>query len=107
MNLLSNAIQHGEGPIELRVHEADHRRALVTEVTSHGPVIPANVIAQIFDPFSGGDPNAPRPGLGLGLYIVNQIAIAHAARCTVDSSDAGTTFTVRWPRANRKLAAVG
>ena len=107
VNLLSNAIQHGEGRIELRVHEADHRRAIVTEVTSHGPVIPANVIAQIFDPFSGGDPNAPRPGLGLGLYIVNQIALAHAATCTVTSTDAATTFTIRWPRANRKLAAAG
>ena len=98
VNLLSNAIQHGEGKIELQVHEADHRRALVTSVTSHGPVIPANVIPQIFDPFSGADPNAPRAGLGLGLYIVQQIALAHAARCTVESSDAATTFTIRWPR---------
>lgn len=36
--------------------------------------------------------------MGLGLYIVKQIAEAHAGRIEVKSSEAeGTTFTLRLP----------
>ena len=51
-----------------------------------------------------------RKGLGLGLYIVQQIALAHGATCEVDSNESGTTFKVRWPRAPgaaRRKAASG
>ena len=96
-NLLSNAIQHGTGAIELSARETDDGGAIVTAVTSHGPPIPASVLAHIFDPFARG-PN-PGGGLGLGLYIVQQIAQAHGATCEVKSSGDRTTFTIRWPRA--------
>jgi signal transduction histidine kinase len=40
-----------------------------------------------------------RTGLGLGLYIVRQIALGHGAHCSVTSTeDDGTTFVVEWPR---------
>jgi signal transduction histidine kinase len=107
VNLVSNAIHHGDGPIEVTATEATHQRTLITTVTSHGPVIPANVLAQIFDPFSGGDPSSPRSGLGLGLYIVNQIALGHGATCKVTSTEAGTTFSIRWPRSKKRVAATG
>jgi signal transduction histidine kinase len=95
-NLLSNAVQHGLGPIELAAHETPEREAIVTAVTSHGPPIPADVLARIFDPFSRAATS--HAGLGLGLYIVQQIAQAHGATCDVHSSREGTTFAIRWPR---------
>jgi signal transduction histidine kinase len=109
-NLLSNAIQHGEGPIELRAYETPDHRAVITEVESHGAVIPARVRDRIFEPFSEADPDAPRQGLGLGLYIVHQIALAHGALSEVESTEQATTFSIRWPRTPgtaRRAAAAG
>ena len=100
-NLLSNAVHHGTGPIELAARETADGSAIVTSVTSHGPPIPAGLLAHIFDPFARG--HTTRGGLGLGLYIVQQIAQAHGASCEVRSSAKGTTFAIRWPRAQKQL----
>jgi signal transduction histidine kinase len=99
-NLVSNAIHHGRGPIDIVVRETDDRLAIVTEVTNHGGPIPAHVIDRMFDPFAHLDPIGPRSDLGLGLYIVAEVARAHDATCTVRSDEEGTTFAIRWPRAS-------
>ena len=53
----------------------------------------------LFDPFSRADVSRPRHGLGLGLYIAQQIVHAHGGTLTVASAPgAGTTFTVVLPR---------
>jgi signal transduction histidine kinase len=51
---------------------------------------------------SDGTPG-DRPGsMGLGLYIVREVAIAHGGSAAVSSSVAeGTTFTLRLPRSRR------
>jgi signal transduction histidine kinase len=36
--------------------------------------------------------------VGLGLYIVQAIVVAHSGTIDVESSDDGTTFTIRLPR---------
>jgi signal transduction histidine kinase len=95
-NLLSNAVQHGEGPIEMAAYETPEHDAVITAVTSHGEPIPPEVLARIFDPFARAETS--RAGLGLGLYIVQQIAQAHGAICDVHSSRDATTFAIRWPR---------
>ena len=99
-NLVSNAIRHGSGAIEVSARESEDRRAIVTEVTSHGAPIPEPELARMFDPFVSVDPIGPRAGLGLGLYIVWQIARAHGATCSVRSTPDATTFAIRWPRAH-------
>lgn len=109
-NLLANAITHSEGRIEVRAYETDDRHAIITEVTSHGEMIPAELRERLFDPFSHGDIAGPRRGLGLGLFIVQQIAIAHGGLCDVTSTEDATTFSIRWPRTpgeERRLAANG
>ncbi|HEY0253917.1 MAG TPA: HAMP domain-containing sensor histidine kinase, partial [Kofleriaceae bacterium] len=50
-NLVGNAIEHGQDPVEIAAHETEDRRALVTSVTSHGRVIDPVELAQLFDPF--------------------------------------------------------
>jgi signal transduction histidine kinase len=107
-NLISNAVHHTDGSIEIRAYEEADGRAIFTEVTSHGAPIPEDVQRQLFDPFAHFDGAAPRHGLGLGLYIVQQIALAHGGVCGVHSDEAGTTFSIRWPRshgAHRRKAA--
>jgi hypothetical protein len=109
-NLIANAINHSEGSVEVRAYETDDRHAIITEVTSHGEKIPDGLRERLFDPFAQGDIAGPRRGLGLGLFIVQQIAIAHGALCDVTSDEKATTFSIRWPRVpghERRVAAVG
>jgi len=59
----------------------------------------------LFDPFRGRARGPRSDGLGLGLFIVQQIALAHGGRVDVESCErAGTTFRLRLPR-GEKLAA--
>jgi signal transduction histidine kinase len=65
--------------------------------------VPAGLAPVLFDPFRRGDGDAPRSsGLGLGLYIAREIAVAHGGTIDFASNEAeGTTFTLRLPRAAR------
>jgi signal transduction histidine kinase len=98
-NLLVNAIQHGNAQqVSVRVRrEGD--QALI-EVHNDGPAIPEDVMANIFNPL-GRERNVVRnqDGLGLGLFICQEIAKAHGGTITASStSDAGTTFAVHLNR---------
>jgi two-component system, sensor histidine kinase and response regulator len=99
-NLIGNAIQHGtaEQPIEVR---ADGSRPMtVTLAVTNGGNIPADVLPNVFDPFRGGQRHLGRnEGLGLGLYIVQQIVVAHMGTVDVRNEDGGrVTFKVTIPR---------
>ncbi len=98
-NLLSNAIQHGQDPIEIHASETSDHRAIVTSVINRGPAIPQSVLNTLFDPFRAASTN--HAGLGLGLYIVAEIARAHGATYDVSSSQHETRFAIRWPRTPR------
>ena len=97
-NLVSNGIEHGQGSIEVAAYESDDRARVITTVTSHGTPIAPDVLARLFDPFARGDTGTTRRGLGLGLYIAHQIALAHGATIDVTSDAAATVFTITWPR---------
>ena len=104
-NLLSNAVQHGSqrSPVTLTaVGEVD---AVIVKVINSGEPIPSGALAAIFEPLVQA-PNASSEGhersktsLGLGLFIVREIVLAHGGTISVESSmAAGTVFTIRLPR---------
>jgi signal transduction histidine kinase len=100
MNLLLNARQHGQkdGPIEVSL--LGEGATLVLRVHNFGPVIPAALRPRLFEAFqrAAGKPGEGGGGVGLGLFIVNEIVRAHAAAIAVTSSESeGTTFAVRFP----------
>jgi signal transduction histidine kinase len=98
-NLVSNARHYGADPLIVRAWEREDKHAVLAAVTNHGPPIPKDVIARIFDPFARATVVRRDGGLGLGLYIVDQIALAHGGTCTVRSTaEEGTTFTIELPR---------
>ncbi len=91
-NLVGNAIQHSGG-VPARVTVADQGQQVSLSVQNHGPAIAAQVLPRLFEPFRRGDTSAE--GLGLGLYIVREIAHAHRGSVGVTSTASeGTTFTV-------------
>jgi len=96
-NLIGNALQHGTPGSAVRVRATPSERHVVVAVHNAG-CIPADVLPALFDPFRTRQPSS-KSGLGLGLYIAQQIAKAHAGDLRVESSEAaGTTFTVQLPR---------
>jgi PAS domain S-box-containing protein len=101
-NLIGNAARHGATDGEVRVSlDGTPERVLHATVRNAGAMPPERV-AMLFDPLTGsGRPGGEKSeGLGLGLFISKQIALAHGGTLTVDSNDAtGTVFQVSLPRA--------
>ncbi|MGA1837761.1 HAMP domain-containing sensor histidine kinase [Herbiconiux sp. 11R-BC] len=69
-------------------------------VTDDGPGIAAELVPELFERFARGDSSRSRRAgsSGLGLAIVSSIVDNHGGTISVDSSPAGTTFTVRLAR---------
>ena len=99
-NLLSNAIAYSPPASTVRIgtHESDDAQ-LVIEVQNVGPIIPPCELETIFDPFRrGAETLRTTEGLGLGLFIARQIAVAHEGTIDVTSTASdGTLFTVTFP----------
>ncbi len=97
-NLVGNAVQHGGGaPVRVTVDGASLDGVKVT-VFNQGAPIPEQLRAGLFDPFKRAERNREQ-GLGLGLYIADQIIRVHGGHLTVTSSEAeGTSFTIELPR---------
>ena len=113
-NLLSNAVAHGGDPIV--AEPKDQGDQINIEVRNAGE-IPAAVLLNIFAPFSPpatdrrhgsapGDVERRRGHLGLGLYIVREIAVAHGGNVAAESHDGQTIFRLTLPRLARVDHAV-
>jgi signal transduction histidine kinase len=101
LNLVTNAVNYGQGGKAVQTAvDGEGRDEVVIKVHNHGPAIPADLLPQLFEPFRRGVPPDRSPGgLGLGLYIAQQIVLAHDGKIDVESTDeGGTTFTLRLPR---------
>jgi two-component system sensor histidine kinase/response regulator len=98
-NLVANAIQHGAPGTPARVTAAGTEREIVVRVQNSG-VIPAELLPTLFDPFRARPITTSKgAGLGLGLFIAQQVALAHGGTVSVESSEAtATVFTVRLAR---------
>jgi signal transduction histidine kinase len=106
-NLIANGIKYTPAGGSVRVSaEADGDR-VVLRVADTGIGIAEEDLPRVFDEFyrtKGGREFTTR-GTGLGLAIVKSIAEAHAAEVSVESRlGEGTTFIVRFPRADRSAA---
>jgi signal transduction histidine kinase len=103
-NLIGNAIKHGTTGKPVRVKFAVSDKEVEIAVHNDG-VIAEDVRKSLFDPFvSAGRKGGGKEGLGLGLYIVEQIVRAHDGSIEVTSTaEDGTTFTVRVPRDESKV----
>jgi signal transduction histidine kinase len=71
---------------------------LVLVVRNRGQ-IPSDILSCLFEPFRRGKVRVgSKDGLGLGLFIVEQIVLAHGGTINAESVDAVTTFRVALPR---------
>ena len=100
-NLVTNAAKYGErgGTVLVKLLGEDNEVRL--SVDNSGPAIPAETRDALFEPLRRGanpEPQGERENLGLGLFIVRQVALAHGGHVVVDSVDGRTTFTVTLPK---------
>jgi signal transduction histidine kinase len=101
-NLLQNALRHNDAGGAVRVSVREQARSSALTISNTGPVIPADKIATLTQPFQrlAPDRTGYRDGLGLGLSIVEAIANAHDAALDVKPREGGgLKVTVRFPRA--------
>jgi signal transduction histidine kinase len=103
-NLVSNAIKYGEPDAPVRVMITGEETDVRIEVVNSGPTIAGSALEQIFDPLKRGhaqrDSHTTDDGLGLGLYIVREVARAHGGDVEMRSDMQETVFAVRLPRRN-------
>jgi signal transduction histidine kinase len=96
-NLLENAIQHGVGPVDVRIESATDE--VTVRVRDHGPGISFEAQDRIFRRFERAEALQPHGGLGLGLWVARQIAESHGGRISLESEPGqGATFTLHLPR---------
>ncbi len=96
-NLLNNAIIHGDSSKPIVIQTISNSKGLSLSVCNSGKMIPAEVLAHIFQPFyRGGDKNKTK-GLGLGLYIASEIAHAHGGHLSASSNEESTCFSFQLP----------
>jgi len=98
-NLIANALEHSppDTGVDVRVTEVPQGAEL--SVSNESAVISPEVLATLFQPFRRGLGLKPSSqGVGLGLYIVDQIVRAHGGTVAAQSSDGHTTFTVTLAR---------
>lgn len=95
-NLLVNALIYGapDQPVRVRAHDSDG--GLFLSVSNGGAPITPDTMAALFQPFWRGD-NAGAGGLGLGLYIVSEIARSHGGVLELTSTEDATTFCFTMP----------
>jgi signal transduction histidine kinase len=100
-NLLSNAVKFtlGGGRVSVRIQPDGESARL--DVADTGIGVPPDEVKRLFLRFFRSTSAMSReiPGTGLGLAIAKAIVEAHGGTIDVKSSERGTTFTVRLPRA--------
>lgn len=101
-NLISNAAKYGDAgaPVTVRLVGSDEDIRLSVE--NLGPTITLDGMNTLFEPFQRGahsEGEAERTSLGLGLFVVREIARAHGGSVAVTSVARQTCFCVTLPRA--------
>ena len=94
INLVKNAAEalagKEGGSINLNVQRGDHQGEIV--VADNGPGIPEHLVDEIFVPFF----TTKEKGNGIGLSLSKQIMKAHGGDLSVKTSEAGTTFLLKF-----------
>lgn len=101
-NLVTNAVKHGlsSEPVIVRLEGEDQVVRLVVE-NAAAEEIGANEMEQLFEPLrrrAEHQPGSDRSHLGLGLFIVRQIAMVHGGEVHAHSSSQRMRFTVTLPK---------
>ena len=105
LNLLDNAIRHSPSTEAVEVSLAAAGGTAEISVLDHGPGIPPESRARMFERFHQAHAHSGTEGMGLGLYISRQIAEAHGGGIRAEFPAGGGTCLVLSLPLTRPLAA--
>jgi len=91
VNLVGNSLRHGKPPVVVRVTSDGSTGRL--EVRDHGAGVPAAARSRLFTRFGSDNPGS----VGLGLWIVGQLAQAHGGEAHYEDVAGGARMVVTWP----------
>jgi two-component system, OmpR family, sensor kinase len=86
-NMLDNALRHGDGGVMLAGSEHDGRIEL--HVLDEGPGFAPEFVGRAFERFSRADAARSGGGTGLGLAVVDGIAVAHGGEARASNRASG------------------
>jgi signal transduction histidine kinase len=107
VNLLANAVRHNHGGGTATLTTGVAGETAFVEVSNTGPVLDAEAVPALFEPFRRGTERTERTerrertdnGLGLGLAVVRAITRTHDGRITATPHpDGGLTVRIDLPR---------
>lgn len=104
-NLVQNAIRHAPGgAVTVHLHSLPESGHIVTEVHDNGEGIDAELLPQLFQPFTQ---SAGGGSLGLGLTICRRLVLAMGGRILAESAGPGqgSTFSFTLPMAGRETTS--
>lgn len=93
INLASNALHHGEPPVVVSARRDGS--VLAIEVRDHGPGVPEERRSLLFTRYRGVSPSPD--SVGLGLWVVQQLARAHGGDVRYEQADPGAGFVITLP----------
>lgn len=101
-NILKNAAAYSTPNTEILIRAKQEEGRVIVSIQNHGPTIPAEKLAAIFEKFYRMDEarTSNTGGAGLGLAIAKEIVLAHGGTITAQSINEITTFTVTLPLAD-------
>jgi signal transduction histidine kinase len=106
VNLVDNALRHNVAGGHVDIVCETAAGYAVLHVSNSGPLIPADSVEGLFQPFRRLEADRTGDGLGLGLSIVQAVADAHDAEMMAIARPAGgLQFEVRFPRSARRMTA--
>jgi signal transduction histidine kinase len=94
-NILGNAFAYGSSHQPVKAGAFRDGDMFELWVANAGDPIPPAALGHLFHPFFRSEVHGHREGLGLGLYIAHQIALAHSGTLAVTSTVEETRFTFR------------
>ena len=100
-NLMDNAVKYSPPGSKVHISARRSGREILVGVRDQGQGISEEYLNFIFQPFRKGEgkEHGSIKGMGLGLYIVNQLVQAHGGRIDVRSERGrGSTFIARIPQ---------
>ncbi|HVM11968.1 MAG TPA: ATP-binding protein [Actinomycetota bacterium] len=108
MNLLENAVKYTPDGSSITVEVTPADGEVQVSVTDDGPGIPEDELPRVFDRYRQATERTERGSVGLGLYIVRNLAEAHGGRAWAENAPGkGARITFTLPvRAERKPAEV-
>ena len=106
-NLVTNAAKYGQRAAPIDVALTGDARSVRIAVSNAGQPLSSDALHALFDPLRRGSLPAHKgehASLGLGLFLVREIAIAHGGDVAAHVDEGVTTFVIHLPRGDTRAA---